>query len=691
MGWTPILWTPTGGQQASPHGNAGSKHARQSYDSVRQRVVIAGGDRYGSDAGQPNIISFVPGSGNFTILRAEDAAGKQPAYPDNCTWVYDSKHDRHIIARSFWFGLAYAKTKQPGRPEADWLTDNGIFDPNTNTYSSTVIPTPPTPGIGWGGDSNSNFGIYDPILNALVRPFWDGSWGFTLQIIPLGDLTTFPTEVHYSVGSGHPSGSFIRNYLRNTDAHARQPALDIEGRAFYVIAKSSTSMLPPGDLGWGLIKIDLDHPTLGERIALPDFYDPQEVGSGDGSDNYLAFDPVRRCLGHPQVQGYSGEVKSGLFYFVDTGEFELLPISGPPYPQGNCFCYAPNVGAFVLTGGRPTGSVMRPGETLTPDHYFLMTPSTEAPLPQLENVRATAVTSPVNVPDTQVAAFYRFTVHDPGNPTPLQTVDTPDPTIRFGDFTGLVVGQTYDFKGVLKKVGGTGEIAAVVKTVTITGEDPDPPDPPPGDSTPPTVTITVPTAGQHITGILTPVFTATDASGILLVETRVNGVLLAPNTGFDTTTLPNGDATLSVRAVDNSTNQNETTQNQTFVVDNPAPPDPPDPEPTPTTPQVIFISPMPEDPSRALYVLWASVPEGFEWIWAGKHGSAWHLATPEEVAEIEAGRVAEKSGSMEWTGTEEDMKAAVLPKYTAWAADVANVANWTLTDAYSDGDGWHHR
>jgi hypothetical protein len=687
MAWTAVAWSPSSG----PHGGQ-SKHARQLYDSTRQRIVITGGDRDGSDAGQPNVYGFTPGQSTFTLLRAEDAAGKQPAYPDNCTWAYDSKHDRYIIARSFWFGLAYAKTQQPARADADWLTNNGIYNPADNTYSSTVIPTPPGSGLGWGGDSNCNFGTYDPILNALVRFFHDGAWGMTLQIIPLGDLTTFPTATHYSCGSGHPSGGFIRNYIRNLDAHSNQPALDIQGRAIYCIAKSSTTMLPPGDDGWGLIKIDLNNPTLGERIPLPPTYDPQDTPAGGGFDNYLAFDDVRRQLCHPQVAGYGGEVKSTIIYDLATSTWQTIASNGPPYPQGNCFCFAPSIGSYVLTGGKDTTSVLRPGEPMpAPTSYFILDPGGAVPQPPTSTVRATAITTPVNVPDTQVAAFYRFTVHNPGNPTALQTVDTPNPTIRFGDFTGLVIGQTYDFKGVLKKVGGVGEIAAIVKTVTITGEDPDPPDPPPGDVTPPTVNITVPTAGQHITGTLLPVFTATDASGILLVEARVNGVLLAPDTGFDTTTLPNGDATLSVRAVDNSTNQNETTQNQTFVVDNPAPPDPPDPEPTPTTPQVIFISPMPEDPSRALYVLWAPVPEGFEWIWAGKHGSAWHLATTEEIAAIEAGRVAEKAGSMDWTGTDEDMKAAVLPKYTAWAADVANVANWTLTDAYSDGDGWHHR
>jgi hypothetical protein len=65
MAWTAVAWSPSSG----PHGGQ-SKHARQLYDSTRQRIVITGGDRDGSDAGQPNVYGFTPGQSTFTLLRA---------------------------------------------------------------------------------------------------------------------------------------------------------------------------------------------------------------------------------------------------------------------------------------------------------------------------------------------------------------------------------------------------------------------------------------------------------------------------------------------------------------------------------------------------------------------------------------------------------------------------------------------
>ena len=687
MPWQAIAWAPGGGQPPSPHGTTGSKHSRSYADTLRQRVYLTGGDRDGSDAGQPNIYSFAPGSGTFVLERATNAAGKQPAYPDNCTWAYDSKHDRGIIARSFWFGHSYAVSQQPGRPDADWLLNNGIFDPNTGTYSSTIIPTPPGTGIGWGGDSNTNFGTYDPILNALVRFFWDGAWGCSLQVIPLGDLVTFPTAAFYNVGSGHPSGSFIRSFLRDTDAHARQIALDIQGRKVYAIAQSSFNH------EWRLIEVDLTAPTMGKAFPLPATFDPQEVAPGDGSDNYLCFDSLRRRIMHPQVNGYSGEVKSTIISpptdqltEAVASEWELIPSLGPPYPQGNNFAYCPWIGAGVFHGGRATTSVLRPGEPMpVPTHYFILTPGTDQPpLPVGATIRDTLITVPVQVDAAIIADHYRISQHEVGNPTPIQTVITASADIRFGDFPNTIIGKAYDYRAVLETVANAAIGTPVITTLTASGEaPPDPPDP--TDTTPPVITINVPAPAQVLAGTIAWDYTCSDPAGIKTSEARVNGALVGAT--WDSTTIPNGDATFSVRAVDNSTNANETTVSVTFTINNPAPPDPPDPtpEPIPTAgTAALFVVPI---KGHMGYVVWAEVTNGREAIFA-KTASAWPGATDAEVAAVQAGTLAESSGILKDLNDATLMEQAVALKLAEWQADVAQKCASPLHNLFFNGDVW---
>lgn len=686
MPWQAIAWAPVGGQPPSPHGGNGSKHSRSAYRTVNQKVYIAGGDRDGSDAGQPNIYSVLPGQGAFTLERATNAAGKQPAYPDNCTWAYDEAHDRFIIARSFWFGHDYAVSQQPARPDADWLLQNGIFDPNAGTYSSTVIPTPPT--LGWGGDSNTNFGTYSRRLNALIRFYRDGAWGNTLQIIPLGDLTTFPTAVNYSVGSAHPSGSFLRGYIRDIDAHSRQIAIDDQNGKVYAITASGFN----GE--WRLLEVDfINAPTAGKIYPLPSTFDPQEVGAGDGSDNYLCFDTLRGRLMHPQVNGYGGEVKSTIISppvsqlsEAVAVDWEVVPSLGPPYPQGNNFCWVPSLGAGMFHGGRATTSVLRPGEPMpVPTHYFLLTPGTDVPpLPVGKTVRDTLITVPVQVDASIVEDHYRISQHEVGNPTPIQTVITPSAAVNFGDFPNTIIGKAYDYRAVLETAANAAIGTPVITTLTASGEaPPDPPDP--TDTTPPVVTINVPAPAQVLAGTIAWDYTVSDPAGIKTSEARVNGALVGAT--WDSTTLPNGDATFSVRAVDNSTNANETTVSVTFSINNPAPPDPPDPtpEPIPTAgTAALFVVPI---KGHMGYVVWADVTNGREAIFR-KTTSAWPGATEAEVAAVQAGTLAESSGILKDLNDATLMEQAVALKLAEWQADVAQKCASPLHNLFFNGDVW---
>jgi Bacterial Ig domain len=676
----------------------GTKHQRLLYDSKRGRVVVGGGDRGGieqqnSDNGNPSLAAWTPPGTTAIQLCDRAGPGMRPAYPDNHTLGYATVLDRYIAMSAFWFKAKPAEL-HPTKPASEWLMNAGIFDPNTNQWSATIIPVPtPPPGqtqVGWGGDTTTNFGFYDPDLNAMRRIIWDGSWGCSLHTIPLGDLVTFPLASCASVGAGLPSG-FLRNKLRNTDAHFRQQVLDPRERVVYAIAQSQTR-LDAADDGWSLIRVDLTDPRGASTVIdLPPTFVPPAVGEG-GQETYLAFDTVRRLLISPMVSGYNGELRATLVCDVDHGyEWFTDTDQGTPNnrPVGNSCIFFPPTGEVVFVGGRRGAndqSILHPGEALPiPTHYSMFTPSTTPLPPATGNAELTITTGPIQVPLTEVPAFYRTTRREPGSGTIDQTVDTPNYATRVVTYNGLLLNHPYEFRTQLRSAAAA--IGAEhVQVITFQGTDPEPPDPPVGDTTPPVITIVYPANLQEVKDTITFQVTVTDASGILKTEYRVNGVLL-PGPSFDTKTLPNGNATLQVYAEDNSTAHNPATATRTFVINN-VPPDPPDPPIEPDPPRAVFLDA--EGEFSVAYVLWANVPLGFESRFKQKY-SRWPLATDEEVALIEAGRVAEKFAYLDRLGTDAEMQAALQVEWQKWNTEVQAVSTWNLLNAVWDGTGWNTR
>jgi hypothetical protein len=102
--------------------------------------------------------------------------------------------------------------------------------------------------------------------------------------------------------------------------------------------------------------------------------------------------------------------------------------------------------------------------------------------------------------------------------------------------------------------------------------------PPPPDTTPPTVNITNPTAGQTVSGSIPVAANAVDNAAVASVQFVLDGSPLgSPVTGapyavnWDTTTAVNGSHTLSAKATDPSGNVG-TSANVVVTVQNPAPP-----------------------------------------------------------------------------------------------------------------------
>lgn len=723
MPWTPYNWVSTGANPGAPGPHGSSKHGRQAYDSLRRETKLTGGDRDGSSAGQPNIYSYFvqPGTTGVTsfLQLVTNSTGMLPAYPDNCTWVYSSVHDRFVIAKGFWFGLAFSTGAQPLHSTDAWLTGSGIWNPNTKLYSTYEVPTPPAP-FGWGGDSNSNFGMYDPVQNAMLRLFRDGAWGNTLQVVPLGDLTTFPLATTISVGSGHPSGSLIRNWIRNVDAHSHRADIDVANRRIYCVTQSLGGLDSTSDHGWGLMRIDLNDPTKGERLRLPPVvalssvpatpgevvFRPQTGGeAGGGTDYICCYDSLRDQVMFPQIRGYGGEVYNTLIYDVKTSTWSVVDSNGSTgaWPLGNVFSFDPSIGAGVLTGGHGNDvpSLNHPSEIMNIQGGYLqylwtVTPGNSTSAQStgsatFVNARVTALTAPINVTSSIVAGVYRFNAYDGVTSSFVATVDSANASVKTANFSGLILGKTYKFTGEHRTFADTGPIGGVAtRFATLSGVPVSTSSAPAGDVTAPIITLISPTSTQGTqSGIINFNYNVTDTGGVARVELRVNNVLTT-NTNYDTRVLANATTSMTaypwaVEAWDLSSNHSFASNG--FYVFN-APPPPPPPQSTGDGVQAIFLNPT--NTGRVGFVMWAPVPAGEEILRPGFR-SAWPSATDAEIAELEAGRVREVSGTMKIEGSDDEMKARLIARWTIFNAEIQDLPDWTLEDTFWNGTAWVKR
>ena len=358
------LWASGAGPMAR-----GGKHARLVYDTRRHRLVLTGGDRDGSDAGNPSVWAFMPGSGATQLsAMCRPYPDWLPSFPDNVTWVYDSVRDRMIVMPGFFFDLSRAQT-MCGRsddrilkitlPTGEVRKNAGIFNPSTNAWSPPTWPFPSE--LGYGGDVQANWSVYDPQKDMVVRFYWDGAWGNNLQVLHLASNAW----TRFKLGSGVSDGTRIRN----TYATNGQPALDVQGRSLYVVAPSTVS----GVLEGRLLKVNVDTGTA-QRLPLPAGYVWPVIPEAGATEQLLVFDPIRRLLIHPAIPNLGGDVGAVYICSVDRGCPWVkvpLPTSAPPL-KGNVAGMDTDHGALVLIGGH---AVTKPDGTRTPSptHYWTLT------------------------------------------------------------------------------------------------------------------------------------------------------------------------------------------------------------------------------------------------------------------------------------------------------------------------------
>jgi hypothetical protein len=357
--WNGIpLW-----QQGQGPMSRGGKHARMDYDTKRKRLLLTGGDRDGSDAGNSSVWAFtVDGPATLLSPMCRPYPDWLPSFPDNVTWVYDTLRDRAIIMPGYFNDFARMQTMCKRTDDRILFStsaagvkqkDGGVFNLTTNAWEPRTWAFPTQ---GYGGDQGSNFGIYDPQGDMVLRLFWGG--GNNLQRIHLatGASSFLPVK--------HPTDKRVRQ----TGAAARQHALDVAKRNIYAVAHSNVG----GAREWALLRANVDT-GAGERLSLPPSLVTPNVGDGGGTDTLLTFDPKKRALIHVAIPSLCGDVSSVWAIYVDEGHRWAqipLPTSGPPL-KGNVLGFDPDKGVAVLLGGHGCG-LANGMRTPAPTHYWTL-------------------------------------------------------------------------------------------------------------------------------------------------------------------------------------------------------------------------------------------------------------------------------------------------------------------------------
>lgn len=303
-----------------------AKHSRVIFDSLRGRMVVAGGD-----VTHPTIGN---GNGNSTLwaidLERENpwelvhdwcsARGElMPGTPDTVGWVYASRHDQGVMFPGFYF------ITQSNRwcPESREVADAVIYDFKSNKWLPVPFPPPPN---GWGGDIGSSFASYDPQTDSIYR-FRNGG---TVEVFSMSGSTRVV-----------PTGPVDEGGNRD------QAAIDVQGRNIYRIGRQSRS----------LIKYSIRSRSI-STVPLPRQWVPP---AGD-METYLAFDPINRVLLLPNVENFGGKVLGLGAYHVDTKTWEWdIPgnVQGL-LVRGNVFGFDEKNDVFLLAGGHRAEGTLPP-------------------------------------------------------------------------------------------------------------------------------------------------------------------------------------------------------------------------------------------------------------------------------------------------------------------------------------------
>ena len=130
------------------------KHQRMQFYSPEGRFYITGGDRRGSDAGQPIVDWFDPRTGLTQIISPQciPVPDLMPNYPDNVGWVLDTTRNKFLLFRGFFFKSRVDMTTSGITLTPAATSGNGVTvtasAPIFKPYMATCARTDSDPTLG---------------------------------------------------------------------------------------------------------------------------------------------------------------------------------------------------------------------------------------------------------------------------------------------------------------------------------------------------------------------------------------------------------------------------------------------------------------------------------------------------------------------------------------------------------------
>jgi len=293
---------------------------RMTFDSKRGKLITAGGDyAINGDSNNGNqpvwAIDLAKGTTWEKLMGlCPVGGGLIPSRPDNTTWAYDSKRDMALMIPGFFFGTQGATSGCSGVTETNSAV---LFNLSTNKWQ---LPSFAPPSDGYGGDTGSLFGLYDPVSDAAYR--LRGSEG-TMEVLHLATNTWEKIQLA-SAYSG--------------DYHSDQSVIDVAGKSIYVVNRRGPS----------IIRYSIPDKKIVDSVTLPNWSAPL----GLDHETFMVFDPINRVVLYPNTQDYDGVVRRLYVYKVDTRVLSVEAV--PAGVSGNCAGFDSRNNAMLFMGRSAT-------------------------------------------------------------------------------------------------------------------------------------------------------------------------------------------------------------------------------------------------------------------------------------------------------------------------------------------------
>jgi len=409
--WTLVPALPEG----TPPTKRAGKHLRVLWDSQRSRHVITAGDSFGSDAGQPAVRSFDATTGLSTILSPSciPAPGLMPNWPDNVGWCHDTKRDKYLMFRGFYFWnqpggqrptaaltpsattgtITLAQGGGSNRPFESWMVGKRVTQYNAEggskviahaTITEVTSPTAVVATVGlafantnpivsqaWaiekirGGRADSVCGrnfyagdtgimngdcMYSPAENQWERPTWPES------PVGVGNYSTGPTQAVYDEPSDSvymlKSGAGMMILHRATDKWDVVPF----GRGASSVNVYRSQLVIASQSVWAFSNRGKGAQAFIEYVIPSKSWHAYNVsgyeGTLDESEPQLVHDDVSNVLLHVRAENLTSDATHLHILNLATKALTVRPIpviEGEPIKQGVTF-WDPPTGSLGIFG-----------------------------------------------------------------------------------------------------------------------------------------------------------------------------------------------------------------------------------------------------------------------------------------------------------------------------------------------------